>query len=146
MKQQDAEFLRLPVWSCVLHFICSSGVWISSFRYHFHFTNFNILKVNKRIKQVARWEASISKHVIRGQILLDELVFDVCELRLCLRWAEPSAVGPGWALQHFPGSPSVPALPHGAAQTHTVCSCCPRRDLALARYVAVIMPLTDQTT
>lgn len=33
--------------------------------------------MNSRIKQAERLEASILKHIIRGQILLDEFVFDV---------------------------------------------------------------------
>lgn len=44
------------------------------------FSSFSLINMNSRIKQVARLEASISKHIIRGQILLDEFVFDLCLL------------------------------------------------------------------
>lgn len=44
------------------------------------FSSFSLMHMNSRIKQAERLEASVSKHVIRGQILLDEFVFDVCLL------------------------------------------------------------------
>lgn len=44
------------------------------------FSSFSLINMNNRVKQVERLEASISKHIIRGQILLDEFVFDVCSL------------------------------------------------------------------
>lgn len=126
MKQQDAGFLRLPVWSYILHFICCVGVWISSFRYHFQFGNFNILKVNNRIKQVVRWEVSISKHIIRGQILLDELVFDVCLLNSLLLVLTRAVSEAGRALQQQGrAGPCWDPFPHPAPQTHTGCSCFP---------------------
>lgn len=40
----------------------------------------SLINMNNRIKQVERLEVSISKHIIRGQILLDEFVFYVCLL------------------------------------------------------------------
>lgn len=44
------------------------------------FSSFSLMNMNNRIKPVERSETSISKHIIRGQILLDEFVFDVCLL------------------------------------------------------------------